>query len=432
MHMRITFVSNYINHHQIPFCKAMCRYAQVDFTFIQTQPMEEERIRMGWQLPEGLHFLKLYYEEPQVCRDLIMDSEIVLFGGCEDESYIEKRLEAGKPVIRLSERLYKGGQWKAISPRGLRKKYHDHVRYRKAQVYLLCYGAYVPDDFHIIRAYPGKMYRWGYFPETKTYDVDKLMAGKGYGKDKKLSIMWAARMIELKHPELAIKTAHYLKSSGIDFHLNMVGGGELEQQMRELARTLKVEDCVSFTGFCAPQKVREMMEQTNIFLMTSNRIEGWGVVINEAMNSGCAVVASHIIGSVPYLIRNGENGLIYKEKKEKQLFIQTARLAGDRALCERLGREAYRTIVEEWNPENAADCLMELLAELKLLEMSESAGTAAGGSGKASGGAEEAAYSADRTGIRTATGPCSPTPVIPERKMYQYLMKEKQSCSKHH
>ena len=178
--MRITFVSNYINHHQIPFCKAMCRYGDVDFTFIQTEPMEEERIKMGWQQQEELPFLKLYYREPQVCRELIRDSEIVLFGGCEEESYIEERLKAKKPVIRLSERLYKEAQWKAVSPRGLMKKFKDHTRYRKSQVYLLCAGAYVPSDFHIVRAYPGKMFRWGYFPEFQPYEIEQLLNGNGW------------------------------------------------------------------------------------------------------------------------------------------------------------------------------------------------------------------------------------------------------------
>ena len=40
--MKTTFVSNYINHHQIPFCDALYRRLGEDFTFIQTEPMEEE------------------------------------------------------------------------------------------------------------------------------------------------------------------------------------------------------------------------------------------------------------------------------------------------------------------------------------------------------------------------------------------------------
>ena len=167
---RIAFVSNYINHHQIPFCDCLNRLLEGGFTFVQTERMEEERVRMGWQAAGRPAYVRCYYEEPEDCRQLILDCDVALFGGTDDESYIQERLGAGKPVIRISERLYKTGQWKAVSPRGLRKKYHDHTRYRNSPVWLLCAGAYVASDFAIIRAYPGKMYCWGYFPETRHYD----------------------------------------------------------------------------------------------------------------------------------------------------------------------------------------------------------------------------------------------------------------------
>ena len=139
--MQVTFVSNYINHHQIPFCNAMYRELGAAYHFIQTEPMEEERIRMGWgENLEKLPYLLLYYEKEAECRRLIAESDVVLFGGVEDEGFIEERLRADRLTVRLSERIYKEGQWKAISPRGLIKKYHDHTRYRRKNVYLLCCG----------------------------------------------------------------------------------------------------------------------------------------------------------------------------------------------------------------------------------------------------------------------------------------------------
>ena len=124
--MKLTIVSNYINHHQIPMASELYAKLGGNFTFIQTQPMEEDRVKMGWGSEiSSLPYLKLYYEQPQECAKLMMDSDIVVFGGVEDESYIKPRLQAGKIVIRASERLYREGQWKAISPRGLKKKHEE-------------------------------------------------------------------------------------------------------------------------------------------------------------------------------------------------------------------------------------------------------------------------------------------------------------------
>lgn len=316
-------------------------------------------------------------------------------------------------MIRCSERLYREAQWKAVSPRGLVKKYLDHTRYRKEKVYLLCAGGYVPDDFHIVRAYPGKMYRWGYFPETRRYDIAALMSGKGYtgngalteGEKRPLYLLWVGRFMTLKHPELAIHAAGYLKGLGISFHLDMVGGGAMEEVLKKMIREKGLEKEVTLTGYKKPEEVRERMEKADILLATSDRGEGWGAVINEAMNSGCVVIADHMMGAVPFLIRHRENGLIYEDGNYLQMCRLTAEMAENEQARRRLGVNAYKTITQEWNAENAAEKLVELIHSLGLVE--EKATASAQG---------EKAVKSDKY-----TGPCSPAPVIRERKMYQWL-----------
>ena len=107
---KFVFVSNYLNHHQIPFCNAVSGLLRGDFFFIQTEPMEQERVTMGWKERSDIPYLRKSYEEPENCRELISSAKVVLFGGCDEESYISHRLQEGKPVIRYSERLYKTGQ----------------------------------------------------------------------------------------------------------------------------------------------------------------------------------------------------------------------------------------------------------------------------------------------------------------------------------
>lgn len=405
--MKISFVSNYINHHQIPFCNAMCRETEDQFVFIQTQPMEEERIRMGWQEKNRERYVHCYYEEEEFCKQWIRESDVVLFGGCEDESYMTERLQAGKPVIRISERLYRTGQWKAVSPRGLLKKYHDHTKYRKAKVYLLCAGAYVPSDFHIVRAYPQKMFCWGYFPETKHYDVDNLLSHKGYEKNqmKVPYLLWVGRFIDLKHPELAVQTARYLRDLGLAFHMDIVGGGVMEGVMNELIHTLQLEEYVTLIGYQTPAEVRRRMERANIFLFTSDRQEGWGAVANEAMNSGCALVADHMIGAAPYLVQQGRNGYLYEDGNEQMLFETVEKLVRNPALCETLGKEAYRTITEVWNAENAAKCLMELIEDVVL-----------------NGGKSQ-----ERPKNLDKLYPCAPAPVIAESRMWKGMVNKHES-----
>jgi glycosyltransferase involved in cell wall biosynthesis len=321
-----------------------------------------------------------------------MDSDIVVFGGVEDESYIKPRLNAGKIVIRASERLYREGQWKSISPRGRKKKYEDHTQYANAPVYLLCHGAYVASDFNIVHAYPEKKFVWGYFPETIEYKLDDLFAIKDH---EEVRLLWAGRFMKLKHPEYAIKAALYLKQNDVLFHLDMVGAGELEGMLKELVARYGLNDEVTFHGFMPPAKVRGFMEEANIFMFTSNYLEGWGAVLNESMNSACAVVAGHGIGAVPSLIRHGKNGFVYKNENFNEFKNQVQTLAKDKNLRKELGVNAYNTIVNEWNPKEAADRLYNF--SIGLLE------------GKVNPYSE---------------GPLSPAPLISPRKGYKYTRRE--------
>ena len=62
----------------------------------------------------------------------------------------------------------------------------------------------------------------------------------------------------------------------------------MEQQLRQMIHDKQLDDCVSMLGAMSPEKVRDYMEAADIFLFTSDFNEGWGAVLNEAMNSSCA------------------------------------------------------------------------------------------------------------------------------------------------
>lgn len=359
--MRITFVSNYINHHQIPVSDELYGLTEGKYTFVQTEPMEQERINMGWDASAmNKPYVKLYYEDRAGCDKLILESDCVIFGGCEDESIIKPRLEAGLFTVRYSESIYKSGRWKFVSPRGLRKKYEDHVRFRKAPVYMLCSGAHVAGDFRLIHAYPGKMLKYGYFPEFIEYnDLHELRRSNDC-----LNILWAGRFVDFKHPERMMLLCAGLKASGIDAKVTVVGNGaELFDECVRLADKLGLKGMLSLAGAKTPAEVREYMRRADVFISTSDRGEGWGAVINEAMNSGCVTIGTYEMGAAPYMIKNGENGLLYKVRDIDTACRLIESVAGDREKRFRMGEKAYETVRDIWNPAVAAKRLYEFICD---------------------------------------------------------------------
>ena len=390
--MTFTFVSNYINHHQIPLCDALYRELGEDYTFIQTMPMEQERVDMGWSVDvRQLPYVRCLYEEEYECLKRIAESDVVLFGWTEREDLAADRLASGRLTLRVSERLYREGQWKVISPRGLAAKYREHIKYRRQNVCMLCAGAYTASDFHLIGAYPGKMFKWGYFTGLRTYSEEQFDSMKP--QDGVMHIVWAGRFIPLKHPEYAVRLAKTLCERGHKFCVHMLGDGELEPKIRHDVESLGLTEYFRFYGYTAPERVRDVMEKCHIHLFTSNYLEGWGAVVNEGMNSGCVEVVNAQVGAAPYLIRHGENGLVYPDDRYESMEELVLNLFDDWDACKRMGRAAYETIRDMWNAEHAAQELLRFAGGLMRGEI-----------------------------VPAEAGPLSTAPAISPRRMYRAMM----------
>lgn len=368
--MKLIFISNYLSAHQIPFCDKMYSILGNDFTFISTMSMEQERVDLGWTNFERKYefYLDSKYKDEAIIKD-INEADVVIIGSAPDKLII-KRLKQGKLTFKYAERLYKGDltflQW----VRAYIGTYLHYARFRKYNFYILCSSAYTCADLNKFFKFKDRCFKWGYFPETKKYDdINDIIESKENN-----SILWCARLIELKHPEIPVLLAEKLKNNRYKFRLNIIGGGEMDDEIRRLIKDKNLDDCVTMVGVVQQNKVREYMEKSQIFLFTSDSNEGWGAVLNEAMNSGCACVACDEIGSVPFLVCDGENGYTYKKQKMNDIYDKIKILLDDKQKGQCMGRKAYFTIVDEWNAETASIKLLQLIKSLELNRKMETSG----------------------------------------------------------
>ncbi|MBQ8747341.1 MAG: glycosyltransferase family 4 protein [Clostridia bacterium] len=312
--------------------------------------MEQDRRNLGWGFSETPSYVLQYYTDEhaaQTCQTLIDDADVVIHGSAPYET-LKNRLLKKKPIFIYSERLYKAkvGYYK-LPVRAYRfyKKYGRHKNVR-----LLCASAYTAADFAKTRTFIGKAYKWGYFPEIKQHeDIDALIE-----KKQPATLLWVARFLPVKHPDVPVEIAKRLKADGYSFTLNMIGNGELEEQIRQRIAEENLSDSVHLLGSMKPEEVRTHMEESEIFLFTSDRGEGWGAVLNESMNSACAVCASHAIGAVPFLLDDGKNGIIYKDGNLDDLYGKVKWLMDHPTERKAISQRAYETMIGEWNAEAAA------------------------------------------------------------------------------
>ena len=299
--------------------------------------------------------------ERSAIQSVIDNSDVVLIGASEPVRLIKTRLKNQKITFRVSERLFK------TRSRYLKSPIHWFRCLMTNNAYLLCSSAETARDYNLLGFYKNRSYKWGYFTEVIMLDPEALWNRKIASRSDKntVTILWVGRMIGWKHPETAIKALYTIKEMGYSFDFNLIGDGEAVSMLRELVDNYKMNDCIHFLGAKSTQEVRRYMEESEIYLFTSDRQEGWGAVLNESMSCACAVVANSEIGAVPFLMKDKENGMIYKKGSVDSLVDCIIPLIESGSYRRQLGIKAYRSLYENWTPRKAAENLIELINSIK-------------------------------------------------------------------
>ena len=230
-------------------------------------------------------------------------------------------------------------------------------------LYKLCCSAFCSIDHYRLGTFKGKSYKWGYFTSiSEDYSYFSKFQGV---TNISARLMWCARFIDWKHPELPIHLADRLRKNGISFTLDMYGDGIMREALEQKSNELGLSDCVKFYGNIPNDQIHQAMQEHNIFLFTSDRGEGWGAVANEAMSEGCLLIGSDEIGAVPYLVNDGENGLIFKSRDLDSLYEKVDWAIEHSDVCLNIREAAKQSMQNVWSPENAAMSLLKLIDNLK-------------------------------------------------------------------
>lgn len=362
--MQIAFFTNYLTHHQIEFCDILYEKTQKNFYLVVTRDVDLEQKLLGYSDLNSTYPYVVRAYEPRNERfisSLCLESDVVIFGSAPLQ-YLEERAKVNKITFIYTERIFKKGYIYGLHPNSLKYMYQKFISKKNSKQYYLCASAFASNDINLYTHTPEKFFKWGYFPPCTRYQsVDELLSKKR--NSSVIEIMWAGRFISWKHPESVIYAANYLERRGIPFHVTMVGNGEKFEEIKSLVSE-NLKKRISFLGAVQPEKVRELMERSDIYLATSDFNEGWGAVVNEALNSACAVVASHAMGSVPFLINHGTNGIIYNFKNTESLGKSIEKLILDKELRLNISKNAYATITEEWNAGVATERFFSLCESL--------------------------------------------------------------------
>ena len=183
----------------------------------------------------------------------------------------------------------------------------------------------------------------GFHRSRVRLDVDgRTIRHRYYLKETQPVIGTVANLFPRKGYEFLIHAISELRPMVPDLHCFIVGEGDgaYRERLTCLARELGITASVTFAGF--QRGVDEMISAFDVFVLPSV-LEGFGLVLLEAMALGKAVVASRV-GGIPEIVRDGITGLLVPPRDSSQLASAILTLLRDPSLRKTMGEAGQQRV----------------------------------------------------------------------------------------
>ena len=131
--------------------------------------------------------------------------------------------------------------------------------------------------------------------------------------------------------------------------LTIVGTGNFERNLKKLVMELNLNKNVSFYGYFDNNKLPELYNEADIFVLPS-LTESFGIVFAEAMACGLPIIGTRA-GGIPEVVRDGENGILVQPGNVDELKIALEKLIKNKELREKMGEKSVKIIQQNftWN-----------------------------------------------------------------------------------
>lgn len=365
--MKVLLLTNMPSYHQMQFATALVAHLGLDnFRIAFFNPTSDSRSEMGWQDHYTQAFVLRYWQSDSAkteTKQWITNADVVIQGRFPI-AYLRQRISAGKLTFAYQERYWKRPFSYLRVLFRLPRIIKNFWSVNKSNYHLLAAGAYAAADLNRIGVFCGRSWKFGYF-------INPCPAVVRNTNTNRISILWCARFSAVKQPFQAIKIAQGLKNRGLNFQLTMIGDGELRAETEKVIEQHGLQGQVTLSGWQTADQVQLKMQQADVFLMTSHRGEGWGIVVNEAMSNGCTPIVNRFVGAAPWMIEHGKTGFIYDDIQIDKLLDQLSLLTRKDLL--KIGQAAYQSVCNSWSCAVAAERFVQLAEKLLQNQANEAA-----------------------------------------------------------
>jgi glycosyltransferase involved in cell wall biosynthesis len=172
-------------------------------------------------------------------------------------------------------------------------------------------------------------------------------------------ILFAAKFIPVKAPDVLLAAFQRLIATAQTSrpYLLLVGDGPMRTELEKQVASLEAD--VRFLGFKNQTELPALYDLCDVFVLPS-RFEPWGLVVNEVMNAGKAVIVSDHVGAGPDLVKPQENGWIFPSEDVEALTKALRDAVSDASRTRVLG-ERSRARIGTWSFDQDREGLLSAL-----------------------------------------------------------------------
>ena len=173
------------------------------------------------------------------------------------------------------------------------------------------------------------------------------------GGDRPPLVLGVGRLVEKKGFSYLVDASALMRSKGIRFRCEIVGGGELESDLQRKIEDLDLTGCVKLCGPMSQSDVKQKIRQAKLLAAPcvhaeNNDRDGLPTILLEAMALGTPCISTPVTG-IPEVLRPGETGLMVAERDASALADACEKLLADQQLCRLLTRNGRRLIEDRFD-----------------------------------------------------------------------------------
>jgi glycosyltransferase involved in cell wall biosynthesis len=355
----VIYGTNIWAHYQLPVASELMKcLGPGRFRMALFEEIHDERIKMGWGESQDYSWVigppRNDHERSRMLRQCT-EADVMVFGDCPVE-VLKARVAANKLTLVASERLLKKPfhHVRMFNPRYAMGFMRYRTLVNHPNVHSLAIGHYAANDLRTIGAFSDRIWKWGYF-------VDVCHTPPVPVPDRPLKLLWVGRVLNWKKVDTLLRAVAKIQNSPRFGECTIVGDGPEKNHLLRLAQHLRLKtDRVHFLSSVPFDEVRRMMRESDVYVLPSNRHEGWGVVVGEAMSEGCVLVANEQAGASREQIVDSETGFLYRDCDVDQLASILEHIAKDYELRMKIRQKAWAMMNTLWHPRVAAERLLAL------------------------------------------------------------------------